>query len=106
MIGRENIRQFINLLKRAAYMGVSLRALIAKEKIDSSPISIPNGQSRPEDDRRFLPQQESEIVPEAEIRRTYMTHALKLCRGNWTKAAWRLQVSINTLRKWAAENGD
>ncbi|MEW6237638.1 MAG: sigma-54 dependent transcriptional regulator [Candidatus Omnitrophota bacterium] len=101
-----NIRQFVNLLKRSAYFDCPLRELIEQEKLHSLHEGTKEDRPMQDEFRRFLPQRESDIVPEAEIRRLYMTRALKLCDGNWTQAARRLGVSINTLRKWAALNED
>lgn len=40
------------------------------------------------------------IRPDAEVRQAYMKRALELCDGSWTRAAQKLGLATNTIRKW------
>jgi len=48
----------------------------------------------------FWPHDLDSITPESEVRKAYMRRCLDLCEGNWTLAAQKLGVAVNTLRKW------
>lgn len=99
-----NIRQFINLLKRSAYLDIPVRVIIDEE--------VKNVSNSPEENlskklvaehRVFYPCNPEEILPEEEIRKLYMQHVLKLLDGNISRTAEALQVAKNTLKKWINE---
>ncbi|MGC9330045.1 MAG: sigma 54-interacting transcriptional regulator, partial [Candidatus Hinthialibacter sp.] len=98
-----NIRQFINLLKRAVYMREPFQKILQNEIHSASCAEEPSYWNNSEERRLFFPQNPSEVKPEALIRRTYIKRALSLFDGNWKQAAKALDLSVNTLRKWAAE---
>lgn len=89
-----NIRQFINILKRAAYMQIPVADVLAEESRQIYP-SANAGL-----DDIFRPATPESISPEDNVRRIYMQHCFDLCDGNWTQTAQKLGLSVNTLRKW------
>ncbi len=100
-----NVRQFINLLKRASYMKISVAQALTEELRRSTPDHLSVGHSAaaskliPQLDL-FWPQDVDAITPEEDVRKAYMQHCLDLCGGSWTLASQKLGVAINTLRKW------
>ncbi len=116
-----NVRQFVNVLKRAALTQRTMSEAMEEEKarrLSSSPMTTTPGDGTPGDGgkllaedgspltitpadlRLFFPQTQEEIRPEEEIRASYMRHVLGLCEGNQTQAAAALGISPNTLRKY------
>lgn len=98
-----NIRQFINLLKRAAYMKISVAEVLAIEirrSCSGGAAGSATGMSGFPQLDFFWPQTVEAITPEDDVRKAYMRHCLDLCDGNWTMAAQKLGMAINTLRKW------
>ncbi len=90
-----NVRQLINLLRRAAYMGMSLSEVINEERsLESAPVS------NPADLSLFRPSSLETVSPEADIRRAYIRHVYELCDKSTTKAAQLLNITTNTLRAW------
>ena len=89
-----NIRQFINLLRRCAYLQITLKEAIRQE-IDSEPPAHTSG-----DSGIYFPTKLKEALPECEIRREYMKHVLELAGGSHLKAAHALNISVNTLKRW------
>ncbi len=98
-----NIRQFINILKRAAYMKIPVADALATEIRRSSPVGDNAAPSEaigiPHLDI-FWPTDPDVITTEDEVRKAYMRRCLEVCDGNWTMTAQKLGVAINTLRKW------
>ncbi|NMB74339.1 MAG: sigma 54-interacting transcriptional regulator [Myxococcales bacterium] len=94
-----NVRQFINVLKRAAYAGSGLREALEVERRLSARAPT-DGDERERALRRFWPERPEEVRPEEEIRAAYMRRALAVFGGNRARAAQALGVSENTLRKW------
>ncbi|MFB3785330.1 MAG: sigma 54-interacting transcriptional regulator [bacterium] len=98
-----NIRQFINILRRAAYMKQPVRDILAEE------IALFHaGTARADEDnasgrRMFCPSHPAEVVTEAEIRKTYIRHVHRLFGGNISQAAEALGISPNTVRKWVQD---
>ncbi len=89
-----NIRQFINLLKRCAYMQISLKEAI-KQELDQEPeLDSASGAEV------YFPRSLKSALPESDIRRKYMKHVLKLAGGSHLKAAHTLNISVNTLKRW------
>ncbi len=89
-----NIRQFLNLLKRSAYMQISLREAINQE-IESEPST-----EIPEFSELYFPRTLKSAHPESDIRKSYMRHILELAGGSHLKAAHTLNISVNTLKRW------
>ncbi|RJP22964.1 MAG: sigma-54-dependent Fis family transcriptional regulator [Candidatus Omnitrophota bacterium] len=99
-----NIREFINILKRAAYMKMPVREVLNEEIEHSS--GDPHHRLPKEilrDYKIFRPESINEALPEEEIRKSYMRHVLKLFDGNITRTADALKVSKNTLKKWLSD---
>jgi len=98
-----NDRQFFNILKRAAYLHISVAEALAEEvnlsRLDEKNFVWSELGTLPLQDK-FWPADVDSIIPEAEVRRTYMRRCLELCDGSWTKAAQKLGLAPNTLRKW------
>ncbi len=94
-----NIRQFINILRRAAYMKQSVRETLAEE------IALFHaGNGRAAEDaaglRLFRPSHPAEAAPLDEIRKAYIQHVYQLFGNHVSQAAAALKVSPNTLRAW------
>jgi len=96
-----NVRQLINILKRAAYMGLSVREAIAEEA--ALPGGEADGDETEEALRLFRPASADLAEPEEAVRRDYMRHVFSLCGGNYAQAAETLGVAVNTLRKWIGD---
>jgi len=94
-----NIRQFINLLRRAAYMKIPVREVLAEE---TGRAAASNGPGTPDEAslRLFRPVSPEEAAPEEEIRKSYIQHVYRLCGGNITQAAGILRVAKGTVRHW------
>ena len=89
-----NIRQFRNLLKRAAYMGMGVAEALAMEEARAQ-----NSQTAPRAGGALQwPVDAEAIQPEDSVRLAYMRHCFALCGGSWTKTAQKLGISVNTLR--------
>jgi transcriptional regulator with PAS, ATPase and Fis domain len=98
-----NIRQFIDILKRAAYMQIPVADALATEIRRSSPASdgaTPSEKTGIPHLDMLWPTDPDAITPEDEVRKAYMRRCLEVCEGNWTLTAQKLGVAINTLRKW------
>jgi DNA-binding NtrC family response regulator len=96
-----NIRQFINVLKRAAYMGIPVAEILA----DEARLPQGGGGGGAELLRLFQPRSIHDVRPEAEIRAAYMRHVFELFDHNWSRTAKALEVVPNTLRKWISQGG-
>ncbi len=91
-----NVRQFLNVLKRAAYLASPVADIINEEnrnqqadtKFDSSSLQ-----------RLFCPESPDDVLPAKEIYRTYVQHVLGLFEGNIMRTAKALEIAPNTLRK-------
>ncbi len=98
-----NIRQFINILKRAAYMNMSVRNVL-EEEIENTKQGLASISSEMLSEfKTFRPSDPSEVLPESDISRSYMKHVLALFDGNLSKAAKALKIAKNTLIKWSSE---
>ena len=103
-----NVRQLVNLLKRAALMGFPFADVLARERLESTESLSPDAPqgalspspSTPAQTSVFLPATRAEVLPEDEIRKAYMLHVFKLFDRNWTQASRALEISENTLRKY------
>ena len=89
-----NIRQFINLLRRCAYLQLNLRDAIRQELNSEPPEHTAEGSEI------YFPSRLKDALPESEIRRKYMKHILDLAGGSHLKAAHALNISVNTLKRW------
>lgn len=89
-----NIRQFINLMRRCAYMKITLREAIRQELDEEPPQHTAEGLEA------YAPNSLKAALPESEIRRKYMKHVLELADGSHLKAAHTLNISVNTLKRW------
>ncbi len=98
-----NIRQFINILKRAAYMDMSVRDVLEEEIENTKQGQASISSEMLAEFKRFRPSDPDDVVFEEEIRRSYMKHVLALFDGNSSKAAKALKVAKNTLIKWTSE---
>lgn len=95
-----NIRQLANLLRRAAYLGQSLREIIEQERREDAQEAGESGGCADARFRLFLPNSAEAAQPEAEIRRAYIRHVYALCGESPGKAAQILKISPNTIRSW------
>lgn len=89
-----NVRQFLNVLKRAAYMQRRVAELLEEEKTlyavkeaDAEASSV------------FCPTRKEDVVPADKIYGLYIKHVLGLFEGNITQAARALDIAPNTVRK-------
>ncbi|GMV92625.1 MAG: hypothetical protein AMXMBFR82_24030 [Candidatus Hydrogenedentota bacterium] len=89
-----NVRQFINVLKRRAYLGDPLASLIDEERQ-----TMYAGTPEEKENRMFAPGSVSEVMPADEVYGAYLRHVHRLCGENVTRAARVLQIAPNTLRK-------
>jgi transcriptional regulator with PAS, ATPase and Fis domain len=90
-----NVRQFLNVLKRAAYLEKPVERILVEEQTAGV---------APEDDmqssmRLYCPSTPDEVVPAAEVYQAYIRHVLRLFEGNVTRTAGALGIAQNTLRK-------
>ncbi len=102
-----NIRQFINILKRAAFMRLPVVEVLAEEARGNHGNDPANKLDQEALDalRMFYPASAGKALPEAEVRRAYMQRVFALCGNNWAQTARQLRVAPNTLRKWLEPAG-
>lgn len=91
-----NVRQFLNVLKRTAYLGRPLTELLEEEQVpeDNSTIVSRDGLMR-----LFCPDTPEEVLPAQEVYRAYLKQVLELFDGNIMRTARALEIAPNTLRK-------
>jgi DNA-binding NtrC family response regulator len=89
-----NVRQFINILKRAAYLDTSVREILKEEAEPGTQATVPMKQLR-----LFMPENTASVRPAEEIYEAYLRHVLDVFDGNILQAARALQIAPNTLRK-------
>ncbi len=96
-----NVRQLFKLIKRMAYMGLSVAEALTEERsqgnLEFGSFDGTNGQS-------LYPMSEDEIRDLEEIKREYCQRVWELCGKNYARAAKLLGVAINTLRKNIDDN--
>jgi len=91
-----NVRQFLNVLKRAAYLARPVAEIIDDEIMHQQPnANIESAQLH----HIFCPESPDEVLPAKEIYRTYVQHVLGLFEGNIMRTAKALEIAPNTLRK-------
>lgn len=99
-----NIRQLVNLLRRAAYMELPLAKVIEEEqqqeREDCGESPDADKWSATSDKTFFLPETLAQVHPEEEIRRRYLRHVHKICGESTKLAAQALNITTNTLRAW------
>ncbi len=95
-----NARQFLNLLKRAAYLGQSLAAVIAVERAEQE-TELTDGFTGMLS--LYCPNSPEEVSPAQEVYQAYLRHVLDLFGGNITRTAGALRIAPNTLRKHTEE---
>ena len=98
-----NVRQYVNLIRRAALLQMKLAEVIeAERQRDSHAQQATAGLSAAERQALdlFLPTPPDQVKPESAIRRAYLRHVLQLFDNNITRTARALGISVNTLRKW------
>jgi DNA-binding NtrC family response regulator len=91
-----NVRQFLNVLKRAAYMERPVSELLAQEKQANHTSDL---YGMRELLALYCPEQREDVAPAEEVYRAYMRHVLELFEGNITQTAKALGVAANTVRK-------
>ena len=95
-----NVRQFLNVLKRAAYLDKSVEHVLREER---------TSQSDEKSDRHtdllrvYCPSSSDEVVSAQDVYRAYLAHVLDLFDGNITRTAKALGIAPNTLRKHTVE---
>lgn len=89
-----NVRQFLNVLKRAAYMQRRVPELLEEEKLL---YAVKNETEDGPD--VFRPSRKEDVVPADRIYGMYVRHVLGLFDGNITQAARALNIAANTVRK-------
>lgn len=94
-----NVRQFLNVLKRAAYLQRRVADLLQEEEKQHTVIEEGDGMAN-----LFFPKRREDVVPADRIYSMYVKHVLDLFDGNITQAARALNISANTLRKHEKED--
>ena len=89
-----NVRQLIQVLKRWACLGGTLRELLGEER--QLGLTVGDGISTPSG---LLPTTKDAVKPLEEIRREYAAHALALHDGKIAATAKALGIAVNTLKK-------
>jgi DNA-binding NtrC family response regulator len=92
-----NIRQFRNMLKRAAYMKLPVADVLEQEKRGEQGFeSMPDADAL----RLFRPRHRDDVSPESAIRKSYIRHVYGLMNESITQTARVLGMAKNTLKKW------
>jgi DNA-binding NtrC family response regulator len=92
-----NVRQFLNVLKRAAYLARPM-AEILQEESDLRHGGDAEGFSRLL--KLYCPGSVDEVASAEEVYRAYVRHVFELLEGNITRTAHTLGIAPNTLRKY------
>ena len=91
-----NVRQFLNILKRAAYLKRPLSDLLEDERTSEEESETVDRTSLL---RLFVPDAPDGVAPAQEVYRAYLLHVLDLFEGNIMRTARALEIAPNTLRK-------
>lgn len=94
-----NVRQFLNMLKRAAYLDRSVLELLSEERETGS---ISTAARHEELLALYCPERREDVAPAEEVYRGYVRHVLELFERNITQTAKALGVAPNTVRKHRA----
>lgn len=89
-----NVRQFLNVLKRAAYLQRRVADVLEEEKLLYAGKDEDSG--GPD---LFRPARKEDVVPADKIYGMYVKHVLGLFEGNITQTARALNIATNTVRK-------
>ena len=92
-----NVRQFLNVLKRAAYLKYPVAEIIDEESRHSRLDASIEASSL---HTIFFPESIEDVLPVKEMYRTYVQHVLGLFEGNIMRTARALKIASNTLRKY------
>ena len=92
-----NVRQLIQVLRRAGYLGLGVAAVLAEERRLGLHVH------EEEADTDWSPGCAEEVLRFDEVRRRYAQRALSACGGSLQAAARALGVSVNTLKGWLAD---
>jgi len=90
-----NVRQFLNVLKRAAYLQRRVADLLQEEEKQHTAKEDSGGMLD-----LFCPKRREDVVPADRIYSMYVKHVLGLFEGNITQAARALNIAANTVRKY------
>ncbi|MFC1850880.1 sigma 54-interacting transcriptional regulator [candidate division CSSED10-310 bacterium] len=90
-----NIRQFRNVLERAAYLGASVTHIINEEK---APFDNSTSNYKKEVLNMFRPADTEKVLPLSEIEKNYVGYVYNLFDQNITRTARALGMAPNTLR--------
>ena len=90
-----NVRQFLNVLKRAAYLARPVDEVIDEEKQQNTDVDIELENKK----RIFWPENLEDVLPAKEIYSAYVQHVLDLYDGNIMRTSRALEIAPNTLRK-------
>jgi DNA-binding NtrC family response regulator len=92
-----NVRQFLNVLKRAAYLKQPLSDLLEDERTSEEESETVDRTSLL---RLYIPETPDDVTPAQEIYHLYVKHVLHLFDGNIMRTAKALRIAPNTLRKY------
>ncbi len=92
-----NVRQFLNVLKRTAYLMAPVEDILAEE-IAAVALAHESGQDAL--NAVCWPRSQEDVIPAREVYGAYLQHALSLFEGNISQTAKALEVAPNTLRKY------
>ena len=95
-----NVRQFLNILKRAAYLKRPLSEVLEDEFRSEEGSETVDRTSLL---RLFIPDTPDDVAPAQKVYRAYLKHALGLFDGNIMRTAKALGIAPNTLRKHLSE---
>lgn len=96
-----NVRQFLNVLKRSAYLAMPVDEIIAEEGIPKANLDIAFENKK----RIFWPENLEDILPAKEVYSAYVQHVLDLYDGNIMRTSRALEIAPNTLRKYINKRG-
>ena len=96
MTGQATVRQFLNVLKRAAYLGEPVGQVLLEEREDIGYETA----GTPDDLRLLWPKETNDVVPAEEVYRVYVNRVFHLFGGHIVSAANALKIAPNTLRKY------
>ena len=95
-----NVRQFLNVLKRAAYLERPVAELLEEER---KARDKDTADDLPRLLELYCPDSADDVAPVQEVYRAYLQHVLDLFEGNITQTAKALEIAPNTLRKHVAQ---
>lgn len=96
-----NVRQFLNLLKRAAYLGRPITELLEEERQFAEKDAL---RVKPDLLSLYCPDTMDQVAPAQEVYRAYLRHVFDLFEGNIARMSKALGIAPNTLRKHIDKN--